>query len=117
VALLLTAIGTYGVLAYTVSQRQREIGVRMALGAMPQQVLAQFLILGSKLLAIGIVLGVFGAWAAGHAMQSVLFGVGTLHLGVLAATAAIMLAVVFFAMFLPSLRAARINPLDALRAD
>jgi predicted permease len=112
VALLLAAIGTYAV-----SQRQREIGVRMALGALPKQVLAQFLSLGAKLLAIGIALGVLGAWAAGHAMQSVLFGVGALHLGILAATAGIMLGVVFFAMLLPSLRAARINPLDALRAE
>jgi ABC-type antimicrobial peptide transport system permease subunit len=84
---------------------------------MPQQVLAQFLSLGAKLLAIGIALGVLGAWASGHAMQSVLYGVGTLHLGILAATAGIMLGVVFFAMLLPSLRAARVNPLDALRAD
>jgi predicted permease len=117
VALLLAAIGTYGVLAYAVSQRQREIGVRMALGALPQQVLAQFLSLGAKLLAIGISLGVLGAWASGHAMKSVLFGVSPLNLGILAATAGIMLGVVFIAMFLPSLRAARVNPLDALRAD
>jgi len=117
VALLLAALGTYGVLAYAVSQRLREIGVRMALGALPQQVLAQFLSLGAKLLAIGLALGFLGAWAAGRAMQSVLFDVGTLHLGVLAATAGILLGVVFFAMFLPSLRAARVNPLDALRGD
>jgi len=117
VALLLAAVGTYGVLAYAVSQRQREIGVRMALGALPQQVLAQFLSLGAKLLAIGIALGVLGAWATGRAMKSVLFGVAPLHLGILAATAGIMLGVVFFAMLLPSLRAAHTNPLDALRAE
>jgi ABC-type antimicrobial peptide transport system permease subunit len=89
----------------------------MALGALPQQVLAQFLSLGAKLLAIGIALGVLGAWATGRAMQSVLFGVAPLHLGILAATAGIMLGVVFFAMLLPSLRAAHTNPLDALRAE
>jgi ABC-type antimicrobial peptide transport system permease subunit len=117
VALALAAIGTYGVLAYAVSQRRREIGVRMALGALPKQILAQFLNLGARLLICGIVLGVLGTWAAGRAMQSVLFGVGALQPGVLAATAGVMLGVVFFAMFLPSRRAARVNPLDALRAE
>jgi ABC-type antimicrobial peptide transport system permease subunit len=117
VALLLAAIGTYGVLAYAVSQRRREIGVRMALGALPQQILAQFLSLGARLLVYGIVLGALGTWAAGRAMQSVLFGVGALQPGVLATTTGLMLGVVFFAMFLPSRRAARINPIDALRAE
>jgi ABC-type antimicrobial peptide transport system permease subunit len=117
VALLLAAIGTYGVLAYAVSQRQREIGVRMALGAMPQQILAQFLALGARLLLAGLAVGIVLTWFAGRGMQSLLFGVGTWNLAVLAVTAGVMLAVVFFAMFLPARRAARVNPLDALRAD
>jgi len=117
VALLLAAIGTYGVLAYAVSQRRREIGVRMALGALPQQILALFLGLGAKLVVAGLALGVLLAWVAGRAMQTVLFGVGTWNLGVLAATAGVMLAVVLFAMFLPARRAARVSPIDALRAD
>jgi ABC-type antimicrobial peptide transport system permease subunit len=117
VALLLAAIGTYGVLAYAVSQRRREIGVRMALGALPQQILAQFLGLGVRLLLAGIALGVLGTWAMGRAMQSLLVGIGGMDVGVLALTAGVMLAVVFFALLLPSRRAARTNPLDALRAD
>ncbi len=117
VALLLAAIGTYGVLAYAVGQRRREIGVRMALGALPQQILAQFLSLGARLLALGVIVGILLTWVAGRAMQSLLFGVGAMHVGVLAATAGVMLSVVFFALYLPSRRAARTNPLDALRAE
>ena len=66
VALVLAAVGIYGVLSYAVSQRHREIGVRMALGALPKQVLAQFFSLGMKLLLMGTALGLIGAWAAGR---------------------------------------------------
>ena len=75
IALLLTAIGTYGVLSYAVAQRRREIGLRMALGARPEQVRVQFLSLALRLLAAGTVLGVLGAWLTGRAMQAVLFQV------------------------------------------
>ena len=78
VALLLAAIGTYGVLSYAVAQRTREIGIRMALGAQRGQIGAQFLSLGLRLLAAGTILGLIGAWLAGRAMQSVLFDVPTL---------------------------------------
>jgi ABC-type antimicrobial peptide transport system permease subunit len=117
VALLLAAIGTYGVLAYAVAQRRREIGVRMALGALPQQILAHFLGLGARLLVAGLALGVLGAWGVARAMKSILFGVDSLPLSVVAATAGVMMIVVLLASFLPSRRAAQISPIEALRDE
>ncbi len=117
VALVLAAIGTYGVLAYAVNQRRREIGVRMALGAQPRQVLGQFLGLGARLLVAGTALGLVGAWGVGRAMKSQLFGVDAVHFGVLGVTATVLLLVVLAATFLPSHRASRVSPIDALRDD
>ena len=117
VALLLSAIGTYGVLSYAVSQRYREIGVRMALGALPQQVLAHFLSLGTKLLLVGVVLGVAGAWVAGRAMEGVLYGVDAFNPGVLAGTMGAIILVVLLACFIPARRAAQIDPMVALRYE
>ncbi len=117
VALMLTAVGTYGVLAYAVGQRRREIGVRMALGARPQQVLYQFLGLGAKLLLAGITLGVLGASITGRVMQHLLFGIGSVHFGVLAATAGVMIGVVLLATILPSRSASHVSPTEALRDE
>jgi ABC-type antimicrobial peptide transport system permease subunit len=117
VALLLAAIGTYGVLAYSVTQRQREIGVRMALGALPGQVLRQFLRLGGKLLLVGVAFGALGAWGAGRAMQSLLFEVGSQRTVIFFLTAAAMGIVVLFASFFPARRAARVSPMEALRCE
>ena len=104
-------------LAYAVSQRRREIGVRMALGALPQQILRQFLSLGARLLLVGLALGVLGAYAAGQAMQNLLVGVGSADPVVLVASAAAIGIVVLFATFLPSRRATRVDPMIALRAE
>ena len=116
-ALLLAALGTYGVLAYAVGQRQREIGVRLALGAQPHQVLAQFLRQGALLLVVGLVLGLAATWAAGLGLRNLLFGIEPMNLAVLAATAGVLAGVVFFALYLPSRRAARTDPMVALRSD
>lgn len=117
VALLLAGIGTYGVLSHAVAQRRREIGMRMALGALPKQVLVHFLGEGTKLLLVGIVFGVSGAWVAGRGMQTVLFGVGTFQTGVLAVTSGVMMVVVLLACFIPARRAAQVDPMVALRYD
>jgi predicted permease len=114
IALLLTAIGTYGVLSYAVAQRRREIGLRMALGAQPRQIRIQFLSLALRLLASGTILGVMGAWLTGQAIQAVLFHVQPLNLAILAGAACLMGVVSLAACLLPSQRAARISPMEAL---
>jgi ABC-type antimicrobial peptide transport system permease subunit len=117
VALLLAAIGTYGVLSFAVAQRTREIGIRMALGARREQIGAQFLSLGVRLLAAGMVVGLAGAMLAGRAMQSILFDVPPLHVATFAGAALVMAAVSICASLLPARRAASVDPMVALRAD
>jgi predicted permease len=114
IALLLTAIGTYGVLSYAVAQRRREIGLRMALGAQPGQIRSQFFYLSLRLLAGGVILGVIGAWLTGQAMQTVLFHVPAFNLAILAGTVFVMALVSLVACLLPSQRAARISPVETL---
>src|SRR6266849_5820920 len=117
IALLLTSIGTYGVLSYAVAQRRREIGVRIALGAQPGQIRIQFLSLSLRLLTAGTVLGLIGAWQAGRAMRSLLFQVPPLNVAVLAAASCVTAAVCLAACLLPSQRAAQISPMEALAEE
>ena len=114
IALLLTAVGTYGVLSYAVAQRRREIGVRMALGAQPSQIRAQFLALALRLLSAGTGLGILGAWFIGKAMQTLLFQVPALHIATLTAAATVTGIITLVACLLPSHRAAQISPMEAL---
>jgi predicted permease len=114
IAVLLVGVGTYGVLSYAVAQRRREIGVRMALGARPGQIRSQFLALALRLLVAGTILGAIGAWLTGRAMQTLLFQVPPLHVATLAAAAGIIGAVSLVACLLPSQRASRISPVEAL---
>ena len=117
IALLLTSIGTYGVLSYAVAQRRREIGVRMALGAQPGRIRIRFLLLSLRLLAAGTLLGLIGAWQAGRAMRSLLFQVQPLNVAVLAAAACVTAAVCLAACLLPTQRAAQISPMEALAEE
>ncbi len=117
VALLLAAIGTYGVLSYAVAQRRREIGIRMAVGAQREQIGAQFLSLGLRLLVAGTLLGLIGAWLAGRAMQSVLFDVPALPVATLLGVALVMSVVSLIACLIPARRASKVDPVVALRAE
>jgi predicted permease len=114
IAVLLTAIGTYGILSYAVAQRRTEIGVRMALGARPQQIRGQFLGLGLRLLSAGTMLGVAGAWVTGRAMRHLLFHVPPFHVATVAGTVCIIGLVSLVACLVPARQAARISPTEAL---
>ena len=114
IALLLTSIGTYGVLSYSVALRRVEIGVRMALGARPEQIRRQFLVVAGQLLCWGTVLGLVGAWSSGQAMQSLLFQVPAVHPPLLLGVAGVMALISLLACLVPSQRASRISPMEAL---
>ncbi|HEX6863350.1 MAG TPA: ABC transporter permease, partial [Thermoanaerobaculia bacterium] len=117
VALALAAIGTYGVLAYTVEQRTQEIGVRMALGAQARQVLGMILAQGAWLVSLGLLLGVGGAIALRRVLASVLFGVTPTDPAILGAVVLVLSAVAFAACYLPARRATQVDPLVALRNE
>lgn len=114
IALLLIVIGSYGVLSYAVAHRRREIGVRVALGARPDQISGQFLWLALRLLAAGTGLGMIGAWMTSQAMRAVLFHVAGFSPAIVAGSAAVIAAVSLSACLLPARRAARISPVQAL---
>jgi ABC-type antimicrobial peptide transport system permease subunit len=116
-ATLLAAVGLYGVLAYTVAQRTREIGVRMALGADGRHVRAMVMRQVAVLIAIGLGVGLAGALALGRAAGSLLYGLQG-HDPVVFVLGAILLALVGFgAGYLPARRASRVDPMQALRYE
>lgn len=117
IALLLSAIGLYGVVAYSVSRRTREIGVRMALGAQPGAVYRLILKEAGWLIAIGIVAGVICAMASATLWQRLLFGVRPSDPGTLAGVALVLGIAAFLASYIPARRAASVNPVEALRAE
>ncbi|MEP7042518.1 MAG: ABC transporter permease [Dokdonella sp.] len=117
VALLLAAIGIYGVLAFAVTQRTSEFGVRMAIGADGASIRRQVLGDGARLAAIGLGLGVLGAVALGLVLKSQLFGVGSIDLPSLAIVIGVLAATAFAACWLPARRAAGVAPMEALRNE
>jgi len=116
-ALLLTAIGLYGVMAYNVSQRSREIGIRMALGAQPGDVLKLILGEGIILMAIGVLAGLGGALALTGLLRSLLFGVTVTDPLTYLLVPLVLVGVALVACFIPARRAAKVDPMEALRTE
>lgn len=117
VALLLGVVGLYGVVAYSVGQRKREIGVRMALGAQRTAVFRMILSESFRLICVGLAIGFITAMTAGSLMHKLLFGVRAWDTGILTSVGLLLAATSLLAGFLPARRAASINPTDALRAE
>lgn len=116
-AFLLSIIGLYGTIAYSVSQRTREIGVRMALGAQKTSIYAMILKEAGKLSVFGIILGLGSSIAAATFMRNLLFGVRAWDLATLSGVACVLTFASLFASYLPAHRAAKVNPVEALRTE
>ncbi len=116
-ALLLAAVGIYGVMSYAVAQRTQEIGVRLALGAAERQIFGLVVGESLKLAAVGLGLGLAGSIAVGKALGKMLFGVAGTDLATFAGTAALLVGAAFLAAYVPARRAMRIDPMVALRIE
>jgi ABC-type antimicrobial peptide transport system permease subunit len=116
-AIVLAAIGLYGLMAYSTAQRSREVGIRMALGATATLVLKRFLSEGLAVAACGLAVGLIGAASLSRVLTTLLFGVTPLDVWTFGSVLLVLLAVATLATLLPSFRAARIDPVKALRAD
>ena len=117
VALSLAAVGIYGVMTFSVAQRTHEIGLRMALGAAREQVIGLILKEGLALAFIGLGLGLVGACLVGRAMRGMLYGVGAIDLAAFSSVAAVLLGAAILASYIPARRAAKVDPMVALRYE
>ena len=116
-ALTLAALGLYGLVAYSVVQRTQEIGIRMAIGAQRRDVLALVVGSGLRLVGLGVALGLAGAYLMSRVLRTLLFGVSVHDPLVFAGNAALLIAIATLACLVPALRATRVNPIIALRAE
>ena len=114
-ALLLAAIGLYGVMAYTVSQRRRELGIRLALGARQEDVRNMVVRQGVLLAAAGVIIGLAAAFALARLVTNLLFGVGATDPLTFAVIPIVLIVVAILATYLPAWRASRVDPVEALR--
>src|SRR6185312_686259 len=116
-ATLLSAVGIFGVMNYSVALRTRELGLRLAVGAQPRQVLLLVLKQGLLLTIVGVVIGLAAAFALTRLLSGLLFGVGTVDVTTFATISLLLVVVSLLACYLPAQRAMRIDPLRALRYE
>ena len=116
-ALILACVGLYGLLAYSVARRTREIGIRMALGARESRVVAMVLRSGARPVLAGIAIGLPAAWAASRLVESMLFALQPDDPAVIAGAAALLMTAALLASYLPARRASRLEPVTALRVE
>jgi ABC-type antimicrobial peptide transport system permease subunit len=116
-ALILGAVGLYGVLSYVVAERTREIGVRMALGARAEQVRLMVLAQGSRVVLVGIAIGLAAAFASTRALGRLLFGVAPVDTASFVTMSAAMILIGLLASYLPARRASNVDPMVSLRGD
>jgi putative ABC transport system permease protein len=116
-ALLLASVGIYGVMAFAVTQRTHEIGLRMALGARRDHVMRMILSEGTVLALVGLAFGLSGAYLVGRVMKSMLYEVQAIDVGVFGAVALTLLAAAGLASYVPAWRAARVDPMVTLRYE
>ncbi len=116
-ALLLASIGLYGVLSYAVTQRAREIGLRMALGASGSSVVRMVVSHGITLTVIGVAIGLVGSWAATRSLKNLLYGVSATDPVTFAEVAALLTLIALAACWIPAMRASRVDPITVLREE
>ena len=116
-ALVLATVGLYGVLAFNVGRRSREIGIRMALGASPRSVIGSVFWRGFAMVLPGLAVGVLGAWIVGRSLQSQLFEISPSDPRTYAVGVAALLAAAFLACWMPARRASKVDPMVALRDE
>ena len=116
-AVSLACIGLYGTLSYLGRLRRREVGVRLALGALRGRIVAQFLLQGLRVTALGCAAGIVLGMAGARLLQGMLYGVTALDVTTYAGTVAVIVAVAALALLIPAVRAARVEPAQVLRQD
>jgi ABC-type antimicrobial peptide transport system permease subunit len=117
IAIALASIGLYGVMSYSVSQRTREMGIRMALGAQRRDVLQLVIRRGMLLTMVGVGLGLAGSFGLTRLISSLLFGVSATDIGTFGAVSSLLFVIALLACWLPARRASRVDPIVALRTE